>query len=107
MPGVVLGAALTFQKHEVIILVSCLVTMAVCLWLIGGYLRQLSSRRNTNMTVSETSSQTDSKSYLSKHFGLKLSATAVVFLGVIDFLIVSSYGSLMIELSQKILDVIG
>ncbi|RDX35315.1 DedA family protein [Kangiella sp. HD9-110m-PIT-SAG06] len=99
MPGVVLGAALTFQKHEVIILLACLVIMAVCLWLFGGYMRQLLSKRKAHRTG-------ESFDY-SNYFGLKLSATSLVFIGVIVFLILSSYGSLMIELSKKILEVIG
>lgn len=99
MPGVVLGAALTFQKHEVIILVSCLVVMAVCLWLLGGYLRQLLAKRRA-VVVGE-------QFHLSNYFNLKLSATLLVMAGVVSFLVVSSYGSLMIELSRKILKVIG
>ena len=99
MPGVVLGAALTFEKQQVIILVSCLVVMAVCLWLIGGYLRQLWSRQQSLKAGSEFS--------LTNYFHLKFTAAIGVFLSVIGFLVVSSYGSLMIELSKKIVEVIG
>lgn len=99
MPGVVLGAALTFQRHEVIILVSCLVIMAVCLWLLGGYLKQLWLQRKHSRVQSEA--------VRIKHFKLKMSATVLVFLLVIGFLVISSYGSLMLELSKKILGVIG
>jgi len=99
MPGVVLGAALTFKKLEVIILVSCLITMAVCLWLFSGYLRQLWARHQAKKAKSDY--------ILSRHFKLKLLATSLVFLGVVSFLLASSYGALMIELSKKILEVIG
>lgn len=99
MPGVVLGAALTFQKHEVIILVGCLVTMAVCLWLLGGYIRQLMAQR--------TALRSGKTMQLSGYFNLKLAITLFVMVSVVVFLVISSYGSLMIELSKKILEVIG
>jgi len=99
MPGVVLGAALTFEKLEVIILVSCLIVMAVCLWLLGGYVRQL---------IAANKAQKNHESYqLSNYFGLKLILCISSFLAVILFLVVSSYGPLMVELSKKIIEVIG
>ncbi|AOE50769.1 DedA family protein [Kangiella sediminilitoris] len=99
MPGVVLGAALTFEKNQIFILLSCLVTMAVCLWLLGGYLRQLWARRRAH--------RTDRSYEMTRHFALKMISTMSVMTAVILFLVVSSYGSLMLELSQKILVVIG
>ncbi|WP_223670077.1 DedA family protein [Kangiella shandongensis] len=99
MPGVVLGAALSFEKTQVIVLLSCIITMAVCLWLLGGHMKQLWLRRKL--------SRQGEKAALSNYFELKLSATITVLVAVIIFLIVSSFGSLMFELSQKILKVIG
>ncbi|GAA4361699.1 DedA family protein [Kangiella marina] len=99
MPGVVLGAALTFQKQEVVILIACLVAMAVCLWLLGGYLRQ--------WLVYNQSKKGSEIVHLSNHFSLKAASCAVIFLAVVSFLALSSYGALMIELSKKILEVIG
>lgn len=99
MPGVVLGAALTFEKTQIIVLLSCLITMAVCLWLLGGYMKQLWHRRKLARQGEEAA--------LSNHFQLKLTTTITIFVGVIVFLILSSFGSLMLELSQKILKVIG
>lgn len=103
MPGVVLGAALTFEKTQVIVLVGCLITMAVSLWLIGGYLVQLWKSQHTNKEVAAD----DDKDSVTKHLGLKFTIAIVAFVGVIIFLQLSSYGSLMLELSKKILVVIG
>ena len=99
MPGVVLGAALTFEKQQVIILVSCIVIMAVSLWLLGGYVKQLWLKRRAQSSTQEVT--------LSRHSQLKLTASIVAFLSVIVFLVSTTYGALMIRLSDKILGVIG
>lgn len=108
MPGVVLGAALTFKKIEIIVLVSCLVIMAVCLWLIGGYMRQLWKRRQVaSLTPQEAPQESSQTISLSRYLAVKLGASVVVLSSVIVFLIISSYGALMLQLSQKIAEVIG
>ena len=99
MPGVVLGAALSFEKQEVIILVSCIVIMAVSLWLLGGYVKQLWLKSRAKDSIQEVP--------LSRHFQLKMTASIVAFLSVIVFLVCTSYGALMIKLSEKIMGVIG
>ncbi|WP_018623330.1 DedA family protein [Kangiella aquimarina] len=93
MPGVVLGAALTFEKTQVWVLVGSLVIMAICLWLLGRFMIDHHRARKHHTTLS-----------LKRHINNLLALG--VFSGVIVFLIVSSYGSLMLQLASKIWNLI-
>lgn len=109
MPGVVLGAALTFEKTQVIVLICCLITMSMCLWLMGGYLLQLWKAKYSDKQSAEEEGKEGlvTEYNRTKHLELKLAAAVVALVGVIVFLQLSSYGSLMVELSKKTLVVIG
>ncbi|HEY9031759.1 MAG TPA: DedA family protein [Kangiella sp.] len=93
MPGVVLGAALTFDKTQVWVLVGSIALMAICLWLLGRFIIDHHHAQKHHTTLP-----------LKRHINNLLALGA--FLAVIVFLVISSYGSLMMQLGYKILYII-
>ncbi|WP_251358316.1 DedA family protein [Kangiella sp. TOML190] len=94
MPGVVVGAALTFEKQEIWILLGCVVAIASAIWLMGRFLIDAYRARQAS-TV------------LASRRKLVFALMPVLLLGVIVFLTQTRYGPLMLELSQKIWQVIS
>lgn len=89
MPGVVLGAALTFEKTQVWVLVGSLTIMAICLWLLGRFIIDHHRAIKHHTTLP-----------LKRHINSLLALG--VFSSIIVFLVISSYGSLMLLLGYKI-----
>lgn len=90
MPGVLVGAALTFERMQMWVLLICLAAIAVSLWLIVRYVQDRYRETALNQK---------------RHiiFATMLS----LFIGTIVFLIVTEYGSLMLDLVAKIWGVIS
>ncbi len=94
MPGVVVGAALTFDKQQVWILLSCIILMAMSLWLMGRFL------------IDQHKAKKSEKELPAKRRWVFISML-VLLASIISFLGITDYGGLMVELGQKIWELIS
>lgn len=100
MPGVLLGAALTFEKTQIWILIASVLSIIICFWLISRFLIDFLKTRKTSFVEGEKN-KLPKRRYIAATFSL-LGLSAVVI-----FLLASDYGSLMLELLQKIWRVVS
>ncbi|MRX27703.1 DedA family protein [Kangiella sp. HZ709] len=89
MPGVLVGAALTFEQTQMWLLLSSIVLMGVSLWLISRYAFDAYKVKNTNQNLPQR-----------RHVMFIL--MMIVFSTTVIFLVVSDYGTLMLDLMTKI-----
>ena len=94
MPGVIVGAALTFEKEHMWILIATVVALTITCWLIGRFIIDFIKARKCGQQLP---------------LKRKLVATMVcaILIAVISFLLVSPYGDLMLELAARIWQVIS
>lgn len=94
MPGVIVGAALTFEKQHMWVLIATLICLATCGWLLARFFSDYYQATKNDLTMP-----------------LRRKLTAVMafilLVSTIIFLQLSEYGQLMVELAQRIWQVIS
>lgn len=94
MPGVLVGAALTFDQKQMWVVLISIVLLSMSLWLIGRYLFDRYKTSQTNELLPTR-----------RHLVFVL--MLLLLMMVIGFLLVTDYGVLMLDLAGKIWVVIS
>lgn len=105
LPGVLLGAALTFDKGQVWIIMAIIATILCCLWLIGRFVKD--SLNKASESSPEPTAGANFPLTLGKKRFFSFLASSILLVGVLTFLIYSQYGSLMLDLLNKIWQVVS
>ena len=100
LPGVAVGAALTYEKQQMWVLLGILAVTGVCFWLLARYFSDYIKHRKF--------AQKGYDAGISRRLLLtKTSVVVVVLVSLSAFLIFTRYGQLMLNLMSKILQVIS
>lgn len=94
MPGVLVGAALTFDQKQMWILLACLMALGISIWLIIRYLFENRSAKKRQQPLP------------ARRHRVFIGMLAL-FTGIVIFLGMTEYGDLMLDLGSKIWGVIS
>ncbi len=97
LPGIAVGAALTFEREHIGVLLALLLGICICVWLLSRYL----------FVWFRSQRKPDSKFTPIPRFRLKLGLVSLVALVIIGILVKSQYGPMMADLTWRMWEVIS